>query len=208
MRTPTLTPTMTLALTLALTLAITITITITMGLGCQSKVSDTDVFQEKPSVNVSTVTAVASNENSARALYAVAMRVYRVEVIDLSTREVRATLDEKTVERIKSSIVLNGLDTSLTVTSPPWDVVLHLHIPGRAPFIAHPVGLDRLRLRSDVPENSAVPSIDEGFDLVAGEVTIDFEVSDVLHQLLGEPSKEYLMEDSDRRDMIRYLETE
>jgi hypothetical protein len=181
---------------------------LTMGLGCRSKVPDTDVLQNEPNVDVAAGTAAASNENSAQALYAVATHVYRVEVIDLSTREVRATLDKETVERIKSSILLGGLDTSFTVTSPPWNVVLHLYVPGRAPFIAHPVGLHRLFLRSDDPENLAMPSIDEEFELVAGEVTIDFEVFEVLGQILGEPSKEYRMDDSARREMIEFFENE
>jgi hypothetical protein len=185
----------------------TLLLMLTLGLDCGSKIPDTDVLQNEPNVDVPARTAVVQNENSAQALYAVAPHVYRVEIIDLSTHEVRATLDKKTVERMKSSIISGGLDTSFTATPPPWNVVLHLYVPERTPFIAHPVGTSGLRLRSDDPENPAVPSIDEGFELVAGEVTIDIEVFGALRQILGEPSKEYRMDDFDRQDMIEFLRT-
>jgi hypothetical protein len=164
-------------------------------LGCRSKESVYSDGQGESRIGVAPATVPMPSDNSAQALYASASQIYRVDVVDLSTGVVRATLDREIVDLLRASIVAGAVRSTLTMSPPPWNVVLHLYVRGRAPFIAHPVGFDNLRLRSDDPENPAVPSIDEGFDLVAAEVDVDFEVSEVLHKLLGPPRKQYLSEE-------------
>jgi hypothetical protein len=133
---------------------------------------------------------LAHVENTVDALQANATRIYRVEILDRSTREVRGNLDSHSIEQLRGALLRDRPRPSHTTTSPPWDIILHLYVRGRPPFVAHFLG-SRLRLRPGAPEDPRVSTGDMDSDLKAAEIESGPSLFDVLEDMLGEPREEY-----------------
>jgi hypothetical protein len=134
--------------------------------------------------------ASAPPENTADALQASAAGLDRVYILDRSTRDVRGILDTHSVEQLRAAILRGRLRPSHTTTSPPWDIILHLHVRGRPAFVAHFLG-SRLRVRPGASEDPRVSTGDIDSDLRTAEIEIGPSLFDVLEDMLGEPNAEY-----------------
>lgn len=112
-------------------------------------------------------------------------------MLDVGTRRLRATLTPQQVEQVRRSVAHATGRDSLTASSPPWDVVVRLHVPGRPPFLVHVVGGQALRL------NAAEPYAARAHDATGRrlsdveELAVDSTMYDLLALLLGPPAKEY-----------------
>jgi hypothetical protein len=135
-----------------------------------------------PRTEVATTPAVVQHGNDAAALVAAASRIVAIEIVAIDDRRVIASCDAALLDAVRTSIA-GGVKEGLTATPPAWPVVLRLVVDGGAPFVAHLVGHDRLRLCPDEPFVDCVGSP------AAREVAVPFELFEDVARNVGMPPR-------------------
>lgn len=130
---------------------------------------------------------LATLENTAAALLEQAADIERVEVVKIDSRSRLGSLDPAGLERLREGLAGGQVLPDHTNTPPRWDVALEIHVADRpAPFIAHPVGVSRLRLN---PTDPWSPTLADAHEVEVGEPLFE-----LLEALIGdrvEPNKEH-----------------
>lgn len=126
---------------------------------------------------------VEAHENTAAALVGAAARVVAIEIVALDDRRVIAACDAALLADVRTTIA-GGVREGLTATPPAWPVALRLLMQDGAPFIAHLVGHDRLRLCPADPWRDCIADTP-----APGEVAVPFELFEDVAAKVGMPPR-------------------
>lgn len=171
------------------------------GLGCEPRstpepvqpqaaklsAETTQPAQPEPPAQPASEPLPGSEPNTAAALVAAADRIETVELLHPNTKRSRGSMSARARAQLSLGLAKGRFRDGYVATGPPFSVVLRIEVEGReAPFIAHFVGQDTLRL------NPVAPWSDRPFG-AAEDVTVGMAVYDTLAIILGElPRKEFL----------------
>lgn len=126
---------------------------------------------------------VQAHDNGAKALVGAAARVVAIEIVALDDRRVIATCDAALLADVRTAIA-GGVRDGLTATPPVWPIALRLVVKDGAPFIAHLVGHDRLRLCPTDPWRDCIAD-----KPAPGEVAVPFELFEDVAAKVGMPPR-------------------
>lgn len=135
-------------------------------------------------------------ENRASELIEQAANIERVELIVIESRSRLGSFDAAGLERLRAGLAAGEVLPNYSNTSPPWPIALEIHVADRPePFIAHPVGISRLRLNPSDPWSPMIADpATQQIDPRVREVEVGEPVFETIETLIDgriEPDKEH-----------------
>jgi hypothetical protein len=144
----------------------------------------------EPGSDTTSLPPVEARRNDAGSLVGAAATIVGIEIVALDDRHVIARCDDAILDGVRQSIASGGRD-GLTATPPAWPVALRLVMRDGAPFIAHLVGHERLRLCPADPWRDCVAD-----PPTPAEVAVPFELFEEVSRKVGiPPRREYRTDD-------------